>query len=247
MCTVTFIPSGGNIYITSNRDEKSWRKQALSPRFYIHNDAQLLYPRDEDEGGSWIAVNENRNVGVLLNGAFVKHIPLSSYRKSRGLIFLDIIKAQRPVRYFSKIDLSGIQPFTIIIVESKNLFECRWEGKNKHCSQLRIDKPYIWSSVTLYDKDVIKKREQWFYNWIDTNKYPTQNTISNFHFFVGDGNKATDLLMNRGGKVYTVSITSVELNNKAATMQYFDLKNKEIYSAKMQFPNTTTIHHEYNA
>jgi hypothetical protein len=247
MCTVTCIPSGDNIYITSNRDEKSWRKQALSPRFYIHNDMQLLYPRDEDEGGSWIAVNENRNVAVLLNGAFVKHIPLSSYRKSRGLIFLDIIKAHRPVSYFSKTDLLDIQPFTIIIIEAGDLFECRWDGNKKHIKQLEIDKPRIWSSATLYDKDVIKKREQWFYDWINENNYPTQNNISNFHCFAGDGNKSTDLLMNREGKIYTVSITSVELNNKTAAMQYLDLKNNQTWLAKMHFINTPTIHHEYNS
>jgi len=166
MCTVTFIPSGNKIFLTSNRDERLRRKQALPPRFYIHNDVQLLYPRDEDAGGSWIAVNENGNTAVLLNGAFNKHAPFSAYRKSRGLILLDIIRANLPATYFSKIDLSGIEPFTVIIVEAGNLFECRWNGIRKFCKRLEITHAYIWSSATLYDNEVKRKREQWFSDWL---------------------------------------------------------------------------------
>ena len=246
MCTVTFIPTADKIYLTSNRDEKSWRKQALPPRFYFHNDVQLIYPRDEDAGGTWIAANKNRNAAVLLNGAFIKHVPLSLYRKSRGLIFLDVIKSNTPVKYFSKIDLSDIEPFTIIIVENNDLFECRWDGNKKYCRQLEVYQPHIWSSVTLYDDKVISRREQWFSDWIYENETPTQNKILNFHCFAGDGNKSTDLLMNRDGEVYTVSVTSIELNNNWATMQYLDLKNAEMYFTKMQL-EAAIIQYEYHA
>jgi len=247
MCTVTFIPSGNKIFLTSNRDERFRRKQALPPRFYIHNDVQLLYPRDEDAGGSWIAVNENGNTAVLLNGAFNKHAPFSAYRKSRGLILLDIIRANLPATYFSKIDLSGIEPFTVIIVEAGNLFECRWNGIRKFCKRLEITHAYIWSSATLYDNEVKRKREQWFSDWLAENKSPTQNSILSFHRFAGDGNNSTDLVMNREGQVYTVSITSIELDNENANIQYLDIKNKEAHYAKMQFIHTATTHYEHHA
>jgi len=235
------------MYITSNRDEKSRRKPALPPRFYIHNDVQLLYPRDEDAGGSWIAVNENGNAAVLLNGAFIKHASFSVYRKSRGLILLDIVRANRPAKYFSEIDLSGIEPFTVIIVEPGNLFECRWNGTKKFCKHLGTSHAYIWSSATLYDAEVKRKREQWFSDWLTENKSPAQNSILSFHRFAGDGNNSTDLLMNREGQVYTVSITSIELDNENATIQYLDIKNKEAHFSKMQFTHTATPHYEYNA
>ena len=247
MCTVTFIPSGNKIFLTSNRDERLRRKQALPPRFYIHNDVQLLYPRDEDAGGSWIAVNENGNTAVLLNGAFNKHAPFSAYRKSRGLILLDIIRANLPATYFSKIDLSGIEPFTVIIVEAGNLFECRWNGIRKFCKRLEITHAYIWSSATLYDNEVKRKREQWFSDWLAENKSPTQNSILSFHRFAGDGNNSTDLVMNREGQVDTVSITSIELDNENANIQYLDIKNKEAHYAKMQFIHTATTHYEHHA
>src|SRR5437763_13365204 len=137
MCTVTFIPSAGKIYITSNRDEKLLRKQALPPRFYFHNDVQLIYPRDEDAGGTWIAVNNNGNVAVLLNGAFIKHASKPPYRKSRGLILLDIVKSNTALKYFFSTDLTNIEPFTIVLFEKNNLHECSWDGNKKYHEQLK--------------------------------------------------------------------------------------------------------------
>src|SRR2546423_11704653 len=136
MCTVTFIPTADKIYLTSNRDEKSLRKQALPPRFYFHNDEQLIYPKDEDAGGTWIAANRNGNAAVLLNGAFVKHIPAPLYRKSRGLVFLDVIKSRMPLKYFLNIDLLDIEQFTLVLFENNNLNECRWNGSKKYTKKL---------------------------------------------------------------------------------------------------------------
>ncbi|MGL1516781.1 NRDE family protein, partial [Vibrio parahaemolyticus] len=48
------------------------------------------FPKDPDGGGTWIALKENGDVAILLNGAFENHIPAYPYRRSRGLIFLDI-------------------------------------------------------------------------------------------------------------------------------------------------------------
>src|SRR5690349_21615601 len=128
MCTVTYIPCGSKKFITSNRDEKTFRKKALPPQFYLHGGIRLIYPKDGDAGGSWIAVNENGNVAVLLNGGFEKHISKPPYRKSRGLVFIDVIKHISPSEYFLDADLFRIEPFTIIILEQNKLFECRWTG-----------------------------------------------------------------------------------------------------------------------
>src|SRR5436309_3961687 len=117
MCTVTYIPVGEKKYITSNRDEKPFRKKALPPQPYLHEEISLIYPKDGDAGGSWIALNENGNVAVLLNGGFEKHISEPPYKKSRGLVFLDILKHTSPVTYFFGVDLFKIEPFTVIILE----------------------------------------------------------------------------------------------------------------------------------
>ena len=84
MCTVTFIPARQRIYLTSNRDEKNWRTDALPPAVYPAGSGQMMYPKDGDAGGTWIAAHDNGNAIVFLNGGMEAHNPQPPYRKSRG-------------------------------------------------------------------------------------------------------------------------------------------------------------------
>lgn len=89
--------------------------------------------------------------------------------------------------------------------------------------------PYIWSSATLYDEAAAAKREQWFEEWLDRQVSFTQNEILNFHRFAGDGDGLNDLTMNRDGKVFTVSITGVEIKGTKAQITYLDLLDDKTY------------------
>lgn len=237
MCTVTFIPGKDRYFITSNRDEKMLRKPAIAPQPYVINGNTLVYPKDADAGGTWIAMNENGNAAVLLNGAFIKHVSLSTYKLSRGLVFADIISAAMPVRFFMHQELVQIEPFTIIILEQNSLYECRWDGSKKHCRQLPKYRSYIWSSVTLYDDETIQKREQWFAKWLNTHLHPTQEEILRFHHFAGEGDSGNDICMNRDNKMLTVSITGMELGMDSGTIWYNDLKTDKRYKEKLVFAN----------
>ena len=226
MCTVTFIPAKEKIYLTSNRDEKNWRMDAASPTVYEFASGKILFPKDADAGGTWIAVHENGNAIVFLNGGLVAHLPEPPYRKSRGLILLDLIEGATPYNSFLAIKLTKIEPFTAVIWDDGHLFECRWDGKQKFSKLLDGEIPHIWSSVTLYDEEVISRRNAWFQNWLQLNDKPTQDDILNFHQFTGDGDSHNDLRMNRG-KVFTVSVTSLAISTQNASMQYLDLKNNQ--------------------
>jgi hypothetical protein len=235
MCTVTFIPLKDTTIITSNRDEKYSRKQALPPQAFEHNGGAIIYPKDADAGGTWIAMNEDGNAAVLLNGAFTKHVPMPPYKESRGQILLELIKADRPVRSFVRTDLYNIEPFTLIMIENRCLYECRWDGNNKHCKQLPVYRPHIWSSATLYTHDIVKKRELWFAKWLNNNPTPSQEDVIRFHLFGGENDKHNDLLMNRQGLVRTVSITSIELTKDRGCMTYFDLKDYSLHQQELTF------------
>lgn len=225
MCTVTFIPSRDSIFLTSNRDEKSWRKDAVPPTVYDFESGKILFPKDADAGGTWIAVHENGNAIVFLNGGFVFHQSEPPYRKSRGLILLDLIEGATPYNSFLAIKLNGIEPFTAIVWDDDHLFECRWDGQEKHCKQYDESLPRIWSSVTLYDEEIIQKRQSWFEEWISSKAKIERPDILHFHQFTGDGDKHNDLLMNREGKVFTVSVSSLCLQKNKASIVYLDLKN----------------------
>ncbi len=235
MCTVTFVPSKEGVLITSNRDEKSWRKQAFPPTFYTHNDVSLVYPKDADAGGTWIAVKENGDAAVLLNGALEKHISSPPYKKSRGIVFLEIISAANPTEHFSTISLEGIEPFTMIIFSNNELHEVRWNSIKKFASQLNENKAHIWSSATLYDALTVKKREAWFSKWQINNLNPTAADALTFHQFAGDGDSKNDLHMNRGGVMLTVSVTGILLKKNKAIMQYIDLKNNTTHETEVSF------------
>ncbi len=233
MCTVTFIPSSSNFIFTSNRDEKAGRSAAIPPEAYSFDSGKILFPKDGDAGGTWIAVHQNGNAIVFLNGAFAAHKPKPPYRKSRGLILIDLIDSSSPAVSFQAVNLNNIEPFTAIIWDDSHLFECRWDGKNKHSELLEINQPMIWSSATLYDEQIIAKRKTWFDTWIQQEAHPTQQNILHFHQFTGDGDTQNDLMMNRNGTVATISITSIAISATKAELLHLDVRQQKTMSASL--------------
>jgi len=194
------------------------------PGVYEHNGTKLIYPKDTKANGSWIAFNQTGNAAVLLNGAFIKHIPAPPYKKSRGLVFLDIISNNQPEFCFLGMNLDNIEPFTMVLFVNGFLFEARWDGQQKHFIQLDEKQCWIWSSVTLYAPEIISKRKEWFETWLMENPKPAPATVFNFHRFAGDGDSNNSVLMKRGNEMLTVSITGIDLCMDAGTMQHYDLK-----------------------
>src|SRR5690349_14149458 len=146
MCTVSFVKSNGRIIITSNRDEKIIRPAAIPPRNYTVNGKNVIFPKDPKAGGTWYIVDEKGTVLVLLNGAEEKHQLESSYRKSRGLIVLELISEDSSKDYWDKINLDNIEPFTIVLFQDNQLFQLRWNGNQKEKVILDTDEKHIWSS-----------------------------------------------------------------------------------------------------
>jgi hypothetical protein len=227
MCTVSFIPFRDKVFITSNRDESPRRSPASLPKAYLHNKGIMIFPKDGKSGGSWISVGNNGNAGVLLNGAFEKHQKLAAYSISRGVVFTKIMQSEHPLKKFLNMSLLTIEPFTVILWQSNSLFQCSWDGERKCYRALSSNRAYIWSSVTLYDDTIRKKRDHWFATWLNQHPYPDQNSIIQFHRFAGEGNKNEDLFMNRNGEVMTVSITGLEISNSKGIMNYTDFSAGE--------------------
>jgi Transport and Golgi organisation 2 len=230
MCTVTYIPSEAGYFLTSNRDEKSTRSKAIFPKSYNINNVKLIFPKDADAGGTWIALKENGDSVCLLNGAFDNFKDKGNYTISRGKIVIEIITADNLINAFKDINLLATAPFTLIVVNKKQLFECRWDGEKKYCKALDNAKAYIWSSATLYDKATQQKREHWFTQFLLHNNTPTQKDLFKFHTTTGDGDVTNDLLMNRNEQYFTVSITGIAVGKKECNMYYEDLKNNDSIS-----------------
>lgn len=235
MCTVTYIPVNGKILLTSNRDEKGVRKKAASPVVHTIGQNKVLFPQDTHAGGTWIGASEAGSVMVLLNGGFIKHEPAATYRKSRGLIFLEILSQQSALSVYKKINLLGIEPFTLIIWEDGCLHECRWSGEERYIREVDPTQPHIWSSVTLYTQDIIQKREQWFAAWLEQHPHPNSEDIVSFHLFGGSGDSENDIRMNRNNEMLTVSVTNIICDNQSVTMFYNDIIHQEQHQLSLSF------------
>lgn len=230
MCTVSFIKIGEDVFITSNRDEQTARPAALPPKKYAMQSGNIIYPKDGLAGGTWIAMHENGNAMVLMNGGKEAHVPHLPYARSRGLVFLEIFDSISPIEMFRNIELENIEPFTLIIWEQNQLWEMTWSGSAKSEERLSEEEPHIWSSSTLYDLSVREKRESWFHKWYGKQKVITKEAVENFHEFAGEGDLSIDLRMNRAGILQTVSITSILLNTRQQSFDYKDLLDGKSYT-----------------
>ena len=223
MCTVSFVYSNGKTIITSNRDEKVLRESAIEPRNYCINNKNILFPKDPKAGGTWFAVDENANVLVLLNGADVKHKVLLPYRKSRGLIVLDIISSVSPKDFWNEIDLENIEPFTLVLFQNSQLFQLRWNGNQKETLVLNECKNHVWSSATLYSKEIRKKRSEWFYSFLEKITFPSAIEMFHFHRNTEKENLENGLVINRNEEMKTLSITQAIFEKNKAEVVHHDL------------------------
>jgi Transport and Golgi organisation 2 len=227
MCTVTFLPKGEGKYIlTSNRDETPVRA-AAPPQIYQIHDQAVTFPKDPLAGGTWIATDNNRFTLCLLNGAFEKHKHIPPYKTSRGIMLLDFFQFNDADSFQSTYDFEGIEPFTLVIVDTQattKLFELRWDEQQVSFKEFPNDVPRIWSSSTLYPKEIADQREDWFKDWLSVHEKFERSEIINFHKNGGRGDLWNNFIMKRGDNLQTVSITSIEKGDDFE-MVYEDLVN----------------------
>jgi uncharacterized protein with NRDE domain len=229
MCTVSFVNSNDTIIITSNRDEKIIRPSAIPPGDYTINGKNVIFPKDPKAGGTWFVVDANGTVLVLLNGADEKHKVELPYRKSRGLIVLDIISSFSPKDFWTEINLENIEPFTLVLFQNKELFQLRWNGIAKESTPLDLNKKYVWSSSTLYSREIREKRSNWFYTFLDLNEKISETEMLHFHRYTEENNQENGLIINRNDEMKTLSITQSVIEKNKVAILHCDLIAKKDY------------------
>jgi hypothetical protein len=223
MCTVSFVNGSEGVIITSNRDEKVIRPSAIAPKNYCQNGKNIMYPKDAKAGGTWFVIDENGTVLVLLNGGKIKHVPELFYRKSRGLIALDIISSESPKDFWDQINLEDIEPFTLVLYQQEELYELIWNGLIKVKTLLDRNKNHIWSSVTLYPKEVRQKRSNWFFDFLKDKKEILASEMLDFHRNTEPGDSENGLVINRENVLKTLSITQAVVEKNKCVLRYYDL------------------------
>lgn len=180
-------------------------------------------------GGTWIATSRNGRTACLLNGAFVLHTRQLPYRISRGLILLDFFDWESPDAFFEQYDLDNVEPFTLLFFEKnmdsgevQRVTELRWDGQKRHLKEYPTMDAHFWCSATLYPAEMQVRREQVFREWLPKNA-PNARSVIQLHRQGSIGDPENDYVMNRAGKVQTLSITQVTVDEKNAQMRYLDL------------------------
>jgi hypothetical protein len=234
MCTVSFVFSKGKTILTHNRDEKVARPSAIEPQKYSVNNKNIYFPKDQKAGGTWYAVAESGTILVLLNGADEKHQLKPFYRKSRGLIVLDLISSNSPIDEWNSIDLSDIEPFTIVLFQNKKLYQLRWNEVEKSTLNLDVNQNHIWSSSTLYPKEIREHRVELFKIFIVSNEISAEKLFQ-FHRYTKEDDSENGLIINRNGELKTLSITQTVIQENKIVLSYHDLQNQQ------EFTNSITI------
>lgn len=230
MCTVTFIPLKEGFVLTSSRDERTLRA-TLKPQIYSDQNNILVYPKDVEAGGTWIAANNKKQIACLLNGAFQNHIKLADYAKSRGHVLLDSFKFPTHSEFMADVDLNNVEPFTLLLIDHAHRLEFNqlvWDGEKKHVIKIDQDVPGIWSSATLYSESDRDLRKTWFKDWLVVNNGSGDLNILDFHSSRHSNISSINILMKREGDLQTVSISQVKVMKEKETFNYHDLADKSI-------------------
>jgi uncharacterized protein with NRDE domain len=228
VCTVTFVSSANKTIITSNRDEQALR-QAIEPKEYEICGKTVIFPKDPQAGGTWYAVDQSGNVEVLLNGAAEKHAWNPPYRKSRGLVVLDVIGGKSPIEVWNRYDLAEIEPFTLILFQDGRLWQLRWDGIEKDTQEIDAAQNHIWSSSMLYPKEIREKREKWFAQFMKFNRHATGKDMMHFHHYTESGDIENGLVINRNNFLKTLSITQTAIHDNKVKIHYLDLARQRGY------------------
>lgn len=225
MCTVTYIPLKDGFVLTSSRDEKVHRP-TLKPKAYLHNEALLIYPKDEIANGTWIAASNKNRIACLLNGAFQNHEKKDYYTKSRGQVLIDCFEYNSFEEALENLGLAGVEPFTLLLIDYSNeivFYQLVWDGVRKHIQSKPNHVPQIWSSATLYSQQNRETRKSWFDNWIENHKDNIDFDILNFHTTKHSDIESNEIIMKRENDLQTVSVTQIILNAQYESFSYYDL------------------------
>lgn len=217
------------VIITSNRDEKIARPKAMVPKSYMGEHKKMFFPKDAKAGGTWYVIDDKGNIMVLLNGAAEKHLRIENYRKSRGLILLEIFDSCDCIDKWFAVDLTNIEPFTLVVYANKRLYQLRWDGTLRDTQQLDHQGTYIWSSSTLYPAAVRMERELLFRSFTHDKKNITAQDMAYFHQYTNEEDKENGLVINRDNVLVTQSITQTSINQNKMIFTHQDLIANQTY------------------
>jgi len=218
MCIISFFKQNDEVLLTHNRDESIYRSASfdVEERFWEGN--IYFSPVDYEKDGTWIFHSEDY-IACILNGGKKKPVSIkSSYRRSRGLILLDLMKYNSAEEFCDTENLSAIAAFTIFVYHRKKnkIHFIFWDETKLEINDLS-DKNFVFrASSTLYSSEKMRDLENIFLKF----NFSSSEDIFNLHH---------QIKMNDGeiesGKA-TTSITQIHAKAGKISMKYCPFLSK---------------------
>ncbi len=231
MCTVTILPESlvSTARATSddplrwrlacNRDELITRPAALPPAIIRIGSRLAIMPVDSQSGGTWIAVNDAGLAFALLNvsgSATPAGTPIS-----RGTIIPSLLAygdVDSALMCASQLQPCRYQLFRLLIVDGRELIECRSDGHTLHHRRRQLRDAVIRTSSGLGDRLVVPARAALFRQFLaaTSNKVAAEDL---FHLHQWRGREEVSVRMRRAD-ARTVSHTVVEVREHTISVAY---------------------------
>lgn len=135
---------------------------------------------------------------------------------------MDAVNAPDSTVFLQSYNLKQIAPFTLLVYEANEFQQLVWDGHERHLTNLSIHEPQIWSSATLYPKQIRDWRKKLFDEWIAEQEKFDRDSIMNFHQ-MANSDPENDFIMNRNDVVKTLSITSITLQKSNSSILHISL------------------------
>lgn len=220
MCIVSiFFEEDGGFTLTHNRDESIFRPFSENTETQKKYGQLYTAPLDLVSGGTWIYYS-SQFAACILNGAYKPHMHDPPYRLSRGLLILELLRYRSLGEFIAEVDLSGIEPFTMIMIDKLN-HDAKilvWDEVQKHSEDLNGHKVVIRASSPLYTAVEKQEVNEIFMKM----KHPDPDEIFEMH----DRLKMTD---NKDIPILkTTSITQIVHRNGKSHMKFCPITYPEM-------------------
>ena len=241
MSTVTYIPGFSKGFLLAhNRDERIDRPMATPPLSRMINGNTVMYPVDPEGKGTWIGISSDGKVASLLNGGTIKHERTPPYKHSRGLVIPAYFSYPDVVEFSGKYDFSGLEPFTLIAIESEKIFILIWENETLTLREKNSRLPHIFFSRSLYPVSSLESRSSNFLSWYMNHRSAGENDMLNYNLtqkFESDQIAKFDT----GSHILkTVSVSVIGWDKNMTRFLYYDTLNDLRLSNSVSIKNSVS-------
>lgn len=235
MCTLPFLPlDDGGYLLGHNRDESRRRARGAPPESHRRGEIAFVAPRDPDEGGTWLGVNQAGITLCVLNAFEPDPSRLPEKSLSRGLVAWELLHLASVERIEERLQdpgaaLDRVRAFQIVAAvpgwlagggeEAARAVRFAWDGRS--LSTAVHEGPALFVSSGYDQEGAERERGRRWRSLLEETPRPGEEDLA--AFLAGHQPRPCELsvCMHRG-RARTVSRTLVRAGPDRIRIRYHD-------------------------